>query len=543
MINECADLIAIPTTRIINISLQSKRWPAPWRTETQTPLPKKTKPVSYDDLRNVSCTNYLSKVMESYVLEKLQDEVTLKFNQFGGIKRTGTNHFLVETYNKIIECLEDGKSAVSILSVDFSKAFNRMSHKVCLQELAKRGASTDSLQMTAAFLMGRCMRVKVSGTKSTPRPVHGGSPQGTRIGNFLFTEAIEAIEEKGESLSRIIPPSIETTRGEERPIRMKKLAAIDLIFNNEEITASTPIKKGTWDGTLRYHDESGRDRDTSLVTPLPSPPPEWEKFPTWTDKYVDDANVGEHHYAKQATTLVSTRKEKRTIHATGCEALFTTIKNNAESVGMRVNNSKTQLLCIHPNPNIETESYINADDMQITSQKSLKILGFVFSYDGGMEENTKAIAKSYYSRLWRLRHLKKNKIPHKDLVKIYTTILRPVLEYAAVIYHHLLTSEQSEQIERMQRTAMNIIFGPSTSYRDALHRSGLPRLSERRSELFGKFALKTFNNPRYSHWFAPAPNKNHDLRKKPKILKKKPKTDRMIKNPMYQMIEYINNEM
>ena len=180
----------------------------------------------------MSCTNYLSKVMESYVLEKLQEEVTLKFNQFGGIKKTGTNHFLVETYNKIIECLEDGKSGVSILSIDFSKAFNRMSHKVCLQELAKRGASTDSLQMTAAFLMERNMHVKVSSTKSAPRPVHGGSPQGTRIGNFLFTVAIEAIEEKGGSLSRSLPPAIKPIRQKERPIPKKRLAAVELIFND-----------------------------------------------------------------------------------------------------------------------------------------------------------------------------------------------------------------------------------------------------------------------------------------------------------------------
>ena len=126
MVSVCADILAIPSTRIINMCLQSKEWPTQWKTEIQTPIPKKTNPASYDDLRNISCTNFASKIMESFVLDKLRSEVKINRNQFGGIKRSGTNHFLADMYKRIIECLEDGRSAVSILSVDFSKAFNRM---------------------------------------------------------------------------------------------------------------------------------------------------------------------------------------------------------------------------------------------------------------------------------------------------------------------------------------------------------------------------------------------------------------------------------
>ena len=81
---------------------------------------------------------------------------------------------------------------------------------------------------------------------------------------------------------------------------------------------------------------------------------------------------------------------------------------------------------------------------------------------------------------------------------------------------------------------MKIIFGYSTSYRDLLQMSRLPRLSDRCEELFKKFTLKTFANPRYDHWFPPAPKESHDLRKKPKNLEKKPNTDRMKKKPYVQ---------
>ena len=65
------DLTAIPTTRIMNYSLQKKIWPLDWLTETQTVIPKGEEASTFDQLRNLSCPNSLSKILESFVLEKL----------------------------------------------------------------------------------------------------------------------------------------------------------------------------------------------------------------------------------------------------------------------------------------------------------------------------------------------------------------------------------------------------------------------------------------------------------------------------------------
>ena len=84
--------------------------------------------------------------------------------------------------------------------------------------------------------------------------------------------------------------------------------------------------------------------------------------------------------------------------------------------------------------------------LKIRSQDTLKILGFVLIGTGGMAENVAQTTKKFNSRLW-LRHLKKNKIDDADLIKIYSTLIRTIIEYAAVVYHHLLTQEQAEKIE------------------------------------------------------------------------------------------------
>ena len=96
--------------------------------------------------------------------------------------------------------LEDNKNAVSLVSIDFSKAFNRMDHGLCLKAFAHKGTSREAMTMIAAFLHRRTMRIKVGTVFSAPRIVNGGSPQGTKLGNFLFTMTIDCIEEANHPL-------------------------------------------------------------------------------------------------------------------------------------------------------------------------------------------------------------------------------------------------------------------------------------------------------------------------------------------------------
>ena len=131
LINTCADITAIPATWITNHSLANGCWPAPWRMETQSAIPKKDGASTFDHLRNLSCTNGLFKVMETVVLERLLEEVKVGSNQYGGVRGSSTNHFLINMMDKIINCLEDPSNVVALVSIDFSKAFNRVNHRPC----------------------------------------------------------------------------------------------------------------------------------------------------------------------------------------------------------------------------------------------------------------------------------------------------------------------------------------------------------------------------------------------------------------------------
>ena len=163
-------------TDIINSALANHEWPDVWKLETMIIIPKCQTPTSYSELRNLSCTPLLSKILESFVLETLKKELIGDPSQYGSTKGIGTEHYLIRAWDHILESIDDGKSACNMISIDFSKAFNSIDHASCLRMFERRGASPHSVQMLYAFLENRRMSVRIDRNMSTPLPINGGSP-------------------------------------------------------------------------------------------------------------------------------------------------------------------------------------------------------------------------------------------------------------------------------------------------------------------------------------------------------------------------------
>ena len=543
--NLYADIIAIPATRIFNYALTYGIWPTPWLTETQSAIPKCEGADNFDQLRNISCTNMLSKVLESFVLDRLQNEVAINTNQFGGIRGCGTTHFLVECWDRILRAVDQPESAASILSIDFSKAFNRMGHAECISALSRCGASDESIQMIIAFLSDRKMKFKVNGSYSTEREVKGGSPQGTRLGNFLFITTINTIEESLDNIPPT-PRSPAPTEDEEGILGLRRLAGrIGAIrrFDSGVEVASTPCKKGTTDGVLRYFDASGRENstlDTSLINQ--DPPAAWNDLPPWSLKYVDDVNTGERHYAKDCVSVFSQSKEQRIIHAKECERTFVNIEKNARTMGMKVNPNKTQLICIGAAIHSETSSFITVDnDTRIESQDELVLLGFKFGNRPTVTSHVKFIERKVNVRIWILRHLISAGVPLSDVTAVYKSSIRSVIEYASAVYHTMLSMGQRDELERLQRRCLKIIYGHRTSYAKALEISGLQKLEERRQVSFEKFAHKCATNDRLKHWFPRHRPYAYEMRNILQLKEDHANTERLYRSPLFTMRLFLNS--
>ena len=83
--------------------------------------------------------------------------------------------------------------------------------------------------------------------------------------------------------------------------------------------------------------------------------------------------------------------------------------------------------------------------------------------------------------IYSLRVLKHCGAPPASLAKVYTTIVRPVLEYAAPVWQNI-PDFLSYRIESIQKRAMRIIF-PFMSYNEALNALNLTTLSDGRAHL------------------------------------------------------------
>ena len=92
-------------------------------------------------------------------------------------------------------------------------------------------------------------------------------------------------------------------------------------------------------------------------------------------------------------------------------------------------------------------------------------------------------------RLYVLKQLKRAGVPHAQLLHFYLAVIRPVLEYAAPVWHHSLNKSQKNQIEAMQKRAIRIIFSCvcDMHYTSALFVAGLEDLDNRRDLLSHNF--------------------------------------------------------
>ena len=109
------------------------------------------------------------------------------------------------------------------------------------------------------------------------------------------------------------------------------------------------------------------------------------------------------------------------------------------------------------------------------------------------DEHVNLIVKKRSKRLYAIRALKKCRLTDiRQLILVYCSIIRSVLEYASPAWAGL-TQYLSDQIESIQKRALKIIF-PSLCYEDALKKSSLILLCQRREDACIKFLKRSYSS-------------------------------------------------
>ena len=171
-----------------------------------------------------------------------------------------------------------------------------------------------------------------------------------------------------------------------------------------------------------------------------NPPDNYIDRPLKCLKYVDDCLSLEKMSFRNAMKISSNGRPIAIARAPKSQAFYRTVSRNASLRGMKLNAGKTRLLCISPPLSYVPDPFIDdSKDDRITAVKELKILGFHFNTEPNVKAHMAITQKKFLSRIWTLRHLRRNGFKPNELVRVYVSMVRPVAEYCSNIYGPLIT--------------------------------------------------------------------------------------------------------
>ena len=122
------------------------------------------------------------------------------------------------------------------------------------------------------------------------------------------------------------------------------------------------------------------------------------------------------------------------------------------------------------------------DDQSLEVVTSHKFLGLFIQNDLKWNEHIASVVAEASKRLHILCVLRRGGVLATDLVSIYVSLMRSILEYSCVVWHYALPSYLSKQIERVQKRAFSIIF-PTQTYSRTCELAGCSRLDKRLNDL------------------------------------------------------------
>ena len=162
---------------------------------------------------------------------------------------------------------------------------------------------------------------------------------------------------------------------------------------------------------------------------------------------------------------------------------------------MQLNVEKTKAMVFNFTRNYQFTTNLshNGDGVEII--KETKLLGTVITDDLKWHRNTESLVKRANARMRILHKISEFSAPIEDMVTIYTSYIRSILEQSCTVWHSSLTLEDSEDLERVQKSAMKVILKEEyNTYEQALEKLMLCKLSERREKMCLKFAKNCTKN-------------------------------------------------
>ncbi|CAH2226737.1 jg23518 [Pararge aegeria aegeria] len=179
---------------IFNKSLIDGQFPDIWKEIRIVPVYKSGKQKDVKNYRPISIISTMAKAFESLVYQHMYTHLKnyVRDKQHGFMCKRSTNTNLLLHVTNIAECIDHGYQMDAIYA-DFSKAFDKVNHRLLLSKLQANGISDSLLKWSKSYLVNRKSRVVINGHQSEVFIAESGVPQGSNLGPLFFNIFINDI--------------------------------------------------------------------------------------------------------------------------------------------------------------------------------------------------------------------------------------------------------------------------------------------------------------------------------------------------------------
>ena len=190
ILHYCSTAFADLFANVINRMFDRCCFPSEWKLAEVIPIHKSGSKRDAHNYRPISILPNISKiaerVMHTQIIQYLNNYSLLPDCQHG-FRPTHSTETAVISFNNCIQRMLDQKLFILVVFIDFSKAFDVLSHDILLQKLKALNFSIPAIEMLRSYLCNRKQHVYCNGVHSPILNVCHGVPQGSILGPLLFT--------------------------------------------------------------------------------------------------------------------------------------------------------------------------------------------------------------------------------------------------------------------------------------------------------------------------------------------------------------------